>query len=193
MKFTKDNVKLVDGYEATSDDYVLKISQDVDAESPREWDNLTTMVCSHKRYNLGDKHLYDTDDYDGWDELRKAFEADNDVLLARPLYLYDHSGGITIKTTPFSNGWDSGQVGWVFITRDQLELLGSPEDKLEKLLESEVETYDQFLTGEVYGFNLVKKSFCKCCKHSNEEDVDSSWGYHDLESLLEVVNQNIED
>jgi hypothetical protein len=26
--------------------------------SPREWDNLTEMICYHPRYNLGDKHNY---------------------------------------------------------------------------------------------------------------------------------------
>lgn len=33
----------------------IKIYADHDAESPREWDNLGTMVCWHRRYTLGDE------------------------------------------------------------------------------------------------------------------------------------------
>ena len=40
--------------------YELKIVQDTDPESPRTWDNLGTMVCFHKRYELGDKTDYRT-------------------------------------------------------------------------------------------------------------------------------------
>ena len=39
-------------------DLVLSIIQDVDAEDPRNWDNLGTMICFHRRYSLGDKHDY---------------------------------------------------------------------------------------------------------------------------------------
>jgi hypothetical protein len=35
--------------------------------NPRmEFDNLGTMICFHKRYNLGDKHNWDIDDFSEW-------------------------------------------------------------------------------------------------------------------------------
>jgi len=40
------------------------IMYDPEPVNPREWDNLGTMVCFHKRYNLGDepgsKHHFET-------------------------------------------------------------------------------------------------------------------------------------
>ncbi|GFD77265.1 hypothetical protein KUL118_01270 [Tenacibaculum sp. KUL118] len=36
-------------------DITIKIERDGDIESPREWDNVGTMVCWHRRYNLGDE------------------------------------------------------------------------------------------------------------------------------------------
>ena len=33
----------------------IRIMHDECAESPREWDNLGTMVCAHRRYSLGDE------------------------------------------------------------------------------------------------------------------------------------------
>ena len=69
-----------------------------------------------------------------------------------PLYLYDHSG-ITISTSPFSCHWDSGRIGCVLMTRKQaIEVYGErwTEEELNTYMESMVETYDDFLTGEVY-------------------------------------------
>lgn len=43
---------------AENEKMILRIVQDVDTESPREWDNLGTMICWHSRYNLGDDHNY---------------------------------------------------------------------------------------------------------------------------------------
>jgi len=37
----------------------LEIEQDSSPESPRTWDNLGTMVCFHKRYDLGDDNDYE--------------------------------------------------------------------------------------------------------------------------------------
>jgi hypothetical protein len=34
--------------------YKIKIVFDEDIWSPRDWDNLGTMVCWHRRYKLGD-------------------------------------------------------------------------------------------------------------------------------------------
>jgi len=43
---------------------LLKIWYDDCAENPRERDNLGTMVCWHRRYNLGDPHNYrDKDEF----------------------------------------------------------------------------------------------------------------------------------
>lgn len=39
--------------------HTIKIYLDDAPESPREWDNLGTMLCSHKRYNLGDEQIDD--------------------------------------------------------------------------------------------------------------------------------------
>ncbi len=53
-------------------DYLIEIFPDYEPESPREWCNLGKMICFHKRYDLGDKHDYDHNDYSGWDEMEKA-------------------------------------------------------------------------------------------------------------------------
>ena len=43
-------------------EYTLTVEQDKFPENPREWNNVCTMVCWHRCYNLGDKHDYDNSD-----------------------------------------------------------------------------------------------------------------------------------
>jgi hypothetical protein len=146
------------------------IMTDPNPQNPRtEWDNACTMVCWHKRYNLGDKHDFATpEDFKAWwDENHK------DTGTIMPLYLYDHSG-ITIRTNPFDCPWDGGQVGWAYITAEQAESERLPDPA--KCIEAEVGTYDEFIRGEVYCFSV-----------EDEEGyiIDGSCGYYGLDHVKE--------
>jgi len=190
----------------TRDGLTLSIVADDDARDPRaEWDNLAVMVCDHGRYNLGDEDghrkaraaIRASKDYrenwedpyghkDGLDfeygpDLFKAIQRCSDIVWL-PLYLYDHSG-ITMRTTRFSCPWDSGQVGFAFITRNAIldnwggkVLTAKLREKAEAAIVGEVETYDQFLRGEVYGYVI-----------GDEEDdhIESCWGFYGDEYALE--------
>jgi hypothetical protein len=138
---------------------VLKIHADGDSESPRQWDNLGTMVCWHDRYVLGDERPGGSPD---------GYFDDEEPFVRLPLYLYDH-GGITMSTGPFSCPWDSGQVGWIYVTLDQVKkefgvkaVNGAIKKKVIACLESEVRVYDQYLRGAVWGY---------------EYGDDSCWGF----------------
>jgi hypothetical protein len=152
---------------------ILKIYYDESCPDPREWDNLGTMVCWHRRYNLGDKHNYrDPDDF--WTSLAEEITGDPDRVermsleqrekivrenaVVLPLYLYDH-GGLTMNTTGFSCPWDSGQVGWIYVTKKKIrEEYGVKRvtkklcDHVLSVLKNEVKEYAQWLEGDVYGF-----------------------------------------
>lgn len=148
------------------------ITWDSDPLNPRkEWDNAGTMVCFHPRYNLGDKHDFPTPDAFRlwWEEYGK----DGTIL---PLHLYDHSG-ITMRTTPFGCPWDSGQVGWIYITKERAEREGIKDAAA--YLRGEVETYDQYLTGDVYCFGI----------EDDGHTLDSSCGYFGLEHCREQATE----
>jgi len=163
-------------------DYLVRVVQDCNPESPREWDNLGTMVCFHGRYNLGDKHTYSHRDYSGWEEIKKDIIKNENVGVILPLYMYDHSG-ITISTSPFSCRWDSGQIGFIFISKKKmLEEYGGKivtqklKERVKGYLENEVKVYDKYLTGEVYGYEVHHVT-----KIEDEEDselVESCFGYY---------------
>jgi hypothetical protein len=171
-------------------DYILEIFQDDSYDSPRTWDPLGTMVCFHRRYNLGDKHDYNKDDYSTWSEMKEAIIECENARVILPLYLYDHSG-ITMNTTGFSCGWDSGQVGWIFASENTLKKEYSVDvitddvlEKATKVLEGEVETYDQYLTGDIYGFRISKIDKCNH-GHEHKDEIDSCWGFYGMDSVEE--------
>jgi hypothetical protein len=153
----------------------IRIEQDECPESPRNWDNLGTMVMFHKRYDLGDKdHGYRSEDYNGWDELEKAIRKEKDASVCIPIFGYDH-GGLTINTSGFSCPWDSGQLGFVFVSDEKLKkefgrkrITDALLDRAREILRNEVETYDQYLTGDVWGYII---------EDEDGEHIDSCWGF----------------
>ena len=104
------------------DGYRLTIAVDESPENPRNWSNIGTMVCSHRRYSLGDEVADKGGLYTSWYEqleeeiLKPNGGAENVVYL--PMYMIDHSG-IAISDTPYSCPWDSGQIGWIYATKDK--------------------------------------------------------------------------
>jgi len=168
----------------------IQVHYDRDADSPRTWGNIGTMVCFHGRYNLGDKHDLRSGQFSGWDEMEEHLIKAKDARVILPLYLYDHSG-ITISTGEFSCRWDSGQVGFIYADREAIlnafgkkRLTKGLVQKAKDILEAEVKIYDQYLRGEVYGYVI---------NHSERMDLNSScWGYYNVSDALEDAMGDID-
>lgn len=182
-------------YEEMVGPLTIKIFSEEYPNSPREDSNLGTMVCWHRRLSLGDKmpktspseyfsgicgtdlhpeHEWKTDEEPNLDK----------CCLVLPLYLFDHSG-ITMNTTGFSCPWDSGQVGYIYVThkriceeygvkrvttlvKDQHGKKVRAIDMARRVLEAEVAIYDYYLKGEVYMYVV---------EDENGDTLDSCGGY----------------
>jgi len=113
---------------------------------------------------------------------------EHNAVAILPLFLYDHSG-ITMKTSPFSCPWDSGQVGYIFVTREVLlkeygvkKLSKKLIQKALEALQAEVEEYDQYLTGDVW------RCVCETYNDLKElQDNDIVCGYYGREYALKEV------
>lgn len=184
----------------------VRLVADLHAQSPREWDNLGTMVCAHRRYNLGDSDGLDKArelivqhfseewlDREGFDlthvpDVQAALERTGKAILL-PLYLYDHSG-ITMNTTGFHCPWDSGQVGFIFVSKQDVrnefgwkKLTQGRIQMIQTCLKGEVEVYDQYLTGDVWGFEVVEDG----------EVTDSCWGFFGSDPLTNGIFDHLAD
>jgi hypothetical protein len=184
--------------------YTIKIEQEEYPCNPREeFDNLGTLICFHKRYNLSDgKHLSDgtklkSADFNGWDAMIAHVDKVEGGIISLPVYMYDHSG-ITINTTGFnhcdSQQWDWGQLGFIYISKKRAReeyswkvLNKARIAKLKEYLEGEIETYDAYLTGNVYRYTIVLPD--------GTED-DSCGGYygfdHEKSGLMEAAKNAVD-
>lgn len=148
------------------------ICRDEMAENPRKDfadSNIATLTCCHRRYDLGDERH--SEPMSVKDIVRKVRGDGDKVLAILPLYLYDHSG-ITMRTERFSDQWDSGQVGWAYVTKSKAEKVGEPGDKthFEAIIRQEVATYDNYITGSVYGYVVLDQ---------DDDVLESCWGFFD--------------
>ena len=155
----------------------IKIYQDENPESPREWENLGIMACFHNRYTLGDKTDISSDSFSGWNEMEAYIKAELGAVVVLPLFLYDHSG-ISMRT--FRHGhhsaWDCGQVGFIYATKEKIvahfgkKIIATK--KIEDILISEVETYSAYLEGNIYGFVIEDDAgshIDSCCGFYNDD------------------------
>lgn len=129
-------------------------------DNPRRYDNLGVMCArGHRGYDLGDKGPL-------VDEVHQALLDHGPAVTTRwlrifrgatvvlPLVLIAHSG-ISMYVGAGAHvmdpgGWDSGPVGLIFDTPETRDMIGTPDDRIEEELRSEVDLYDQYLQGEVY-------------------------------------------
>ena len=65
--------------------YKIETEQDVNAEDPRDWGTLGTMVCFHKRYTLGDETDLKSKNFDSWDEVKKYLYEELNAVIVLPL------------------------------------------------------------------------------------------------------------
>jgi hypothetical protein len=104
-------------------------------------------------------------------------EHKDDMAVQQPLFLLDHSG-LWIKTSRYREdpgGWDTSAVGFAYISKSKAlkefgwkRLTPTCITKLRRILEAEVETYNDYLTGNVYGYKVIDPS---------GEEIDSVWGF----------------
>ena len=86
-----------------------------------------------------------------------------------PLYMYAHSG-VALSLSrgyPFNCPWDSGQVGFVRVHKTKVGF--ETEEEARKAAESHVECWNQYLSGDVWGYVI---------EDEDGEHVDSCWGFY---------------
>lgn len=170
--------------------YHIKIYYDPDPENPREWDNLGTFYTAHRRYQPEedfDKHfnIEDVCENGRPGTFRDSFLQ---KYIAQNIYMLDHSGQ-TVSTTSFNDPWDSGWLGMVAVSIEKAKkeygwsiLTAKRREQIEKYLTGEVETYDDYLRGKVYGYRITPEN-------DDKNILDSCWGYFGDERLKHLEEE----
>jgi len=132
-----DAVKTVD-YKG----YTIAVHQDTDATSPDDWGNEDLfLITTRNRYFEVQRKGFDLDD-----AASGVYKKDYHVI---PLIAYCHSGvslSLSSDRYPFNDQWDAGQIGFVLVKKRQ----GFRD--INKAAESLVEEWNDYLSGNVYGY-----------------------------------------
>ena len=111
-----------------------------------------------------------------------------------PLWVYEH-GGITMscgdRSYPYNDRWDSSCAGWIVMSKDSVmdNLAVTEENWRTKAIEcmrGEVELYDHWLTGNVYGYTLLEEM-----APDEWTEVDSCWGFYGDDVLTNGIADNV--
>lgn len=184
-----------DGYEAR---YLV---QDSDTMRPDEWgdDNLF-LVNYHRSFQVGREKIITENDLKNWyrqnfSDYKDDTEDENGIekfpletdyhIFALSCYI--HSGVVLSlqqgNWNPFDQqGWDTSHVGAVLVSREEWP----DADKAQEAAESLVETWNQYLSGDVYG--IVKETYDKGKTPVNQ---DSCWGFYGHKYALEALQTDI--
>lgn len=110
----------------------------------------------------------------------------DDVAIIMPLYLYDHSG-ITMSHSSFSCPWDSGQVGWHYMTKDVLDSeFGGDKERGYACLKAELQEYDNYLQGNVWGYTIEGPGIDDSCWRFIGTELDEA-------GLLDHIDSKFHD
>jgi len=156
----------------------IKVLHDPDAPNPRtESDNLGHMVYWHRKYNIGD--IDGSKKYNSPREFLDSLPKGSVVL---PMFLMDHSN-LALRTTPFNDPWDSGQVGHIYATPDEIRkeygvrhITRKTIETVKNVLKAEIKEFGCYMNGEVFGYVL---------EDEKGDELGSCWGYYGEEYCLE--------
>jgi len=169
---------------------------DEDVETPED-DIVQITYGKHSRYTLGTHPV-------GEDEMQEIGEKiEAGLYVGWPVYAYVHSGATICcgSGNPFSCPWDSGMSGFAYMhLADALKEFSDPAKTKEEVIQAAlnyvrgvVETFDQCLTGDVYGYIVQSRED----KDSDWEAMDSCWGFfgreYAEESAIDAARWQLDD
>lgn len=159
--------------------YTIKIAQDLDPIHPRSssYGDRTGTIYSWAKPNSNFGRVNEAPDdvkNDKHGNLRgpDSFEkmADRKGWAWLRVYGYSHSGE-RVSTSPFSCPWDSGHLGYIYATKEDMKEWGVDKAAALKQLQSAIEEWDCYLRGDVYGYVIVDP---------DGDTVESCRGYYNM-------------
>lgn len=173
----------------------LVIEYDSYSSSPRSWSNLGYFITADNRQNSPDdnqnfiKILKETGNEATSQEehieiikSRIENETDEKVLKIYPVCKYEHGGINYFLGT--RQGFDYSNCGFYIITEKTQKEVGTDEKDWEKIINQELENYNQWINGEVYSFILYD---------DNGDIADSCGGLYGLDDIKDYLPAEFKD
>lgn len=173
--------------ELVKDGKGIRISEDNDL-SQIEYDDFMsyksfTLAGYSRQYKLNETGL---DKPDSLEELKDLINKNYEVMAILPLYMFEH-GNMLLGTSDFGDKWDSGQIGFVFVTKDMArEFDLKTEQEAINSINGGIEYFNKLNNETLYRIDLFEVKVCDCCNSVEElncECLTSSF-YDELEDNI---------
>lgn len=201
--------------------FKVELNYDPFMDSPRNFDTLGTIVYIHSGYILGDINLNDYMGETGEDmflnhideisnntiipnrkeidefteeEKEQVWKWIDENLVILTVYGYEH-GNIMLNTKGFNCRFDSGQVGYIYVTKEDIKseygiskLTDEYIEKAKNVLNREIKEFSEYIQGNVYSYTVYDQ---------NNEIYDIADMFYDLdecrdEAILTAEEGNTE-
>ncbi len=147
----------------------IKIIADEDAQAPENDDGIFIVTTRNRYFEL----LQNGMDAGQWMEDAKEHAKKYWIF---PLQAYIHSGvALSLhRGGQFSDPWDSGQIGFVFVAKSESKYRTRERKKCVSaftMAKNYMESWNQYLSGDVWGFDISQDG----------ESLDSCWGFYGMD------------
>lgn len=163
----------------------IEIWQDYDAHYDCETLGEMVVRKALDRHLSGDRMIDDED----MSELINRCKQENLVFV--PVYAYIHSG-VYLNTNntdyPFNCKWDTSFAGIIYAENEAIaeeygDLSSESRGKTIACFETELKTYQQFISGDVYGFSTLD---------AEGDTIDSCGGFFGADPFINGMSEHIE-
>lgn len=148
--------------EARLSKWRIEISHDDWCDSPRTWSNLGAFFVSNRNRYIKNESDLDWDDFTTGDLSKDISRLEKMGYIVYTVSIYDHSG-VSIYIGSPCDRWDSGIIGFYLINKfyvyDEWKCKRiSPKLRanLDKIAEEEVETFSNWVNGDVWEVRLLR-------------------------------------
>lgn len=163
-------------------EYNLIVMNNEMSESPREWDNIWTLVTAHRNFSWDEELPSDCESIDeAFEEHLKDKWLTIDDIYYHRVYLMDHSW-LSVRTTPFWCRWDSWHLWYIYVSIDKYNKewivpkdWKTHEQMALEYMNSEIEALDNYLQWNVYEFIIESRKII----YQNGVRFTSDWEHED--------------
>lgn len=182
--------------EFTYRNHLVRVYHDECDDNPCEWDNLGIIVSFHRRVNFTTKSAprINANNFSSLNEIQKHLIKEHGAVVILKVYMLDHSG-ISLSTVPFNDPFDSGTLGFIYTTRERIlssyakkRLSKSLRDQVTRDLAGEIDTLNQYTSGEVYAYVVDPESETD---YAGKHDLVGG-NYYDMDQLEEAAKSDID-
>lgn len=170
---------------------IVKIYQDENMDSPQDWgDDALFLVANHRNFCVREKDITDeviSEIFMPEEDAETNLYAERAKELKKQYHVfgleaYIHSGVVLALSREgnfVDRQWDVSQLGAVFVKKTEARTRASAK----KMAQGLIETWNQYLSGDVYGFMI---------EDAEGNHLESCWGFYGMDAVEEGANESAE-